>query len=279
MQAVAAASKQEDRAAQAACLNNIGLLDWDEGRLRDAEMRLKESIRLAHLVRDHLGEAQGLENLARLSEVQNRHDEVSNILLESSEAFRRAGEIAEFKRLQAACAEVLGRQGRFDAAVELCTRALERPEFRKRKGLFQRFPGYDHGDLSLASTLVEVLRESGDRRRALKELVRFESMASATGDPDQAARAKLLASMISEDSGELEAALRSLEDAQTLLRGTGNHEGLIAVHMRLGLVEEKLGDYEAAETNYREAARHAEVVGDKHARSLALENLATVRKG
>jgi len=278
-QALTIASKQEDRAAQAACLNNLALLDWDEGRLRDAEMRLKESVRLAHVIRDHLGEAKGLENLARLSEAQNRLEEAPNILLESSEAFRRAGELSEFKRLQAVCAEALCRQRRFDSATELCTRGLERPEFRKRKGLFQRSPVYDYGDLALASALVEAFRESGERKRAMKELERYESMASAMGDEDQIAKGKLLASMISEDSGELETAVRSLKEAETLLRGSGNHEGLIAVHVRLGQLAEKLGDYESAERNYQEAARHAEIVGDRHAQSLALDNLAMVSKG
>ncbi len=277
-QALTIASKEEDRAAQAACLNNLGLLDWDEGRLRDAEVRLKESVRLAHVIRDHLGEARGLENLARLSEVQNRLDEVPNMLLESSEAFRRAGEISEFKRLQAACAEALGAQGRFEAAAEICVRGLERPEFRRRKGLFQRSPVFDFGDLALSSALIDVLRESGDRRRAQKELSRYHSMASAIGDVSQVAKGKLLASMVNEDSGELEAAVRSLEEAKTLLRAAGNHDGLIAVHMRLGMIEEKMGDYEAAGLNYKEAARHAEVVGDKHAQSLALENLASAKK-
>lgn len=277
-QALTIASKQEDRAAQAACLNNLALLDWDEGRLRDAEVRLKESVRLAHVIRDHLGEARGLENLARLSGAQNRVEEVPNIFLESSEAFRRAGEISEFKRLQAACAEALGAQGRFESAAEMCVRGLERPEFRRRKGLFQRSPVFDYGDLALSSTLVDILRESGDRRRAQKELARYESMASAIGDVSQIARGKLLASMISEDSGALEIAVRNLEEAKTLLRAAGNHDGLIAVHMRLGMLEEKLGDYKSAESDYKEAARHAEVVGDKHAQSLALENMASAKR-
>ncbi len=277
-QALTISSKQEDRAAQAVCLNNLALLDWDEGRLRDAEVRLKESVRLAHVIRDHLGEAKGLENLARLSEAQNRLEEVPNIFLESSEAFRRAGEISEFKRLQAACAEALGTQGRFEAAMEICVRGLERPEFRRKKGLFQRLPVFDYGDLALSSALVDLLRMSGDRRRAQKELARYQSIASAIGDVSQIARGKLLSSMVSEDSGALESAVRDLEEAKTLLRAAGNHDGLIAVHMRLGMLEEKLGDYQSAELNYKEAARHAEVVGDKHAQSLALENLASAKK-
>jgi len=277
--ALTIATKQEDRAAQAACLNNLALLDWDDGRLRDAEARLKESVRLAHVIRDHLGEAKGLENLARLTDALGRLDEVPNVLLESSEAFRRAGEISEFKRLQAACAEVLGRQRRFDVAVDLCLRCLERPEFRKRKGLFQRTPVYDQGDLALASALVDILRESGDRKRAHRELARLKSMASSLGDQDELAKGELLASMVNEDSGDLDAAVKSLGEAETILRATGNHEGLIAVHMRLGMLHEKLGSYEAAGKDYREAARHAELAGDRYAESLALENLAAVGKG
>ena len=277
--ALALATMEEDRSAQAACLNNLALLDWDEGRLRDAEVRLKESVRLAHVVRDPLGEANGLENLALLMKAENHFDDASNILLESSAAFRRAGEISESKRLLAACAESLGEQGRFEAGIELCEKALARPELRRRKGLFQRTPLYDRGDLALSSALTNLLRESGDYKRARKELSGFIGMARAYGDPAEVAEGSMIAAMIDEGSGDLDKSEEHLREAERLLTEAGDHAGLVAVHMRLGILDEKRDDYTGAARHYEEAARHADASGDAGAKSLAEESVAMVKKG
>ena len=276
--ALTLATMQEDRSAQAACLNNLALLDWDEGRLRDAEVRLKESVRLAHLVKDPLGEGNGLENLASLMKAQNHLADASNILLESSEAFRRAGEMSESKRLLAACATSLGAQGRFETGIELCEKALARPELRRRKGLFQRAPRYDRGDLALSSALTDLLRESGDYRRARKELAGFMAIAGAVGDTTELARGSMMAAMIDEGSGDLDGSVKHLREAERLLTQAGDHGGLIAVHMRLGIVDEKRDDYSGAARHYEEAARHADFIGNMDAKSLAEESLAMVKK-
>jgi len=276
--ALSLATMDENRPAQAACLNNLALLDWDEGKLRDAELRLKESVRLARAVKDHLGEARGLENLAELFRVQVKLSEMTNLLLESSEAFRRAGEPVEFKRLQASCAESLGEQGRYEEAIAMCQKALEKPELRRRSGLFQKSPRFDNGDLALSSTLADLFRESGDLKGAAKEIARYTEMACAVGDSSMIAKGSLLRSLVFEDSGDLESAAEALEKAEEVLRSAGNSEGLVAVHMRRGIVEEKRGNDAAAAKHYAEAARHAGLIGDSRAYSLATESLRMVKE-
>jgi len=201
------------------------------------------------------------------------------VLMESSEAFRRAGEMVEFKRLQAACATALGDQGKIPEGIELCANSLERPELRPRKGLFQKQTRYDSGDVALSSALVDLLRMGGDFKKAEKELARFNSIADWMGDSSIKARGVLMLAMVNEDSGNLDEAVKSLEVAEKLLRSVGNSEGLIAVHMRSGIVQEKRGDDEAAAKHYEEAARQAELAGDKAAHAFALENLASIRRG
>jgi hypothetical protein len=49
------------------------------------------------------------------------------------------------------------------------------------------------------------------------------------------------------------------------------------VHMRRGMVQEKRGEYSAAEKDYAEAARQAEIAGDKAAFELAKKNLESLR--
>jgi tetratricopeptide (TPR) repeat protein len=272
------ATQEENRSSQAACLNNLGLLDWDEGRLREAEVRLKESVRLSHAVKDHLGEAHGLENLAELFRLQSRIVEMNTLLLESADAFRRAEEFEDFKRLQAQCAESLGDQGKFSEGIEKCRNALETPEFRRRRGLFQKGPRFDKGDTLLSLALIDLLRRSGDLKGGAKEVSRYSSMAESIGDPSILAKGKLEAALISEDSGDLGSAVSALEKAEGMLRSAGDSEGLIAVHMRLGIVQEKLGLEGPAADHYSEAARHAELVGNRRALAIALENLKSVKK-
>jgi tetratricopeptide (TPR) repeat protein len=276
--ALTLATQEENRSSQAACLNNLGLLDWDEGRLREAEVRLKESVRLSHAVKDHLGEAHGLENLAELFRLQSRIVEMNTLLLESADAFRRAEEFEDFKRLQAQCAESLGDQGKFADGIEMCRNALETPELRRRRGLFQKGPRFDKGDTLLSLALIDLLRRSGDLKGAAKEVSRYSSMAESIGDSSILAKGKLEAALISEDSGDLGSAVSALEKAEGMLRSAGDSEGLIAVHMRLGIVQEKLGLEGPAAEHYSEAARHAELVGNRRALAVALENLRSVKK-
>jgi tetratricopeptide (TPR) repeat protein/DNA-binding MarR family transcriptional regulator len=278
-EALSFAAKAEDRPLQAACLNNLALLDWDEGDLLDAEMKFKESVRLAHAVKDHGGEARGLENLASLYKAQLKLGEMTTVLMESSEAFRRAGEVVEFKRLQAACAAALGDQRRYSEGIEVCQNALERPDLRRSRGLFQKSPRFDSGDVALSSALVDLLRASGDHKMAQKELARYNAIADAMGDQSAKAKGSLMQALLLEDLGNLDDAIKSLSEAEGLLRGAGNSEGLIAVHMRWGIVEEKRGNVEGAARHYEAAARHAELSGNKYAYALALENNQSVKSG
>ncbi|HJX04536.1 MAG TPA: tetratricopeptide repeat protein [Thermoplasmata archaeon] len=274
--ALSLSTKAEDRSSQAASLNNIALLEWDQGNLGDAELRLKEAVKLAHAVKDHDGEARGLENLAGLYRVEGRLAEAASVFLESAEAFRRAGDVSESKRLHAMSAETLGMFGKFSQGIDLCEKAFERAELRRSRGLFQRSPRYDPGDVALATALVELLRASGDPRRAQKELIRYEMIADSMEDTVLKARGRVMLAIIQEETGNLDGAIKSLSEAEAVLRTAGSHEGLIAVHMRGGVISEKLGDDASALRHYEEAARHAEMCGDKTALGLAEENIKSM---
>lgn len=274
--AMSIASSAEDRSAQGACLNNLAMLDWDEGRLRDAEARLKESVRLSHAVKNHAGEARALENLAALLGAQTRTPEMTELLMESAEAFRRSGEVEEYKRMIAGCAESLGLQGKAEEGVALCRNAVANPEVSRRPRFLNRSPGFDKGDAALALTLVGLLRRSGDLKSAEAEVNRLYSIAKSLDDPVLKAKAKVELALVKESSGDLEGAVGYLAEAEDIVRAAGDKRGLIAVHMMMGNLEEKKGDYEAARERYKEAAMQAELVGDGAAMGAASKNLAAL---
>lgn len=272
------ATRAERRALQAACLNNIALVELDQGRLADAERKMKESVRLAHAVRDFGGEARGLENLARLEGLLGRTSDSATLYQESSEAFRKAGELEECKRMLAKSALLLCSLGRHAEAVEMCEKALTRPELRKRRGLFEKGQSFDAGDLELSSTIVSIARASGDLKLARKELARYTAMAEAMGDPVLIADSKLTQSVVEEETGRLDEAAQRSREALEILRTTGGTEGLIAANMRLGTVLEKKGAYSEAAEHYEQAAVLAERIGDRLALSVARDCLRSVQE-
>ena len=277
--ALSLSTKAEDRPSQAACLNNIALLEWDQGRLDEAEMKLRESVKLTHAVKDHDGEARGLENLAGLYRAEGKLSEAATVFQESAEAFRRSGGMEDFKRMVSVSAETLGMMARYGPAIELCEKTVARPDLHKRKGLFQRSPRYDSGDVALSSALVELLRASGDLKRARKELLKYETIVDSIGDAVLRARERLTLGIIQEESGDLDESIVTYSQAEEILRGAGNNEGLIAVHMRKGTVEEKRGNYSAAAEEYRAAASIAERIDDSTSLRVAKESLESVSQG
>jgi tetratricopeptide (TPR) repeat protein/DNA-binding MarR family transcriptional regulator len=275
-EALIISTKSENRAAQAACLNNIGILDWEGGHPGEAETRFRDSLRLARAAKDHAGEARALENYAAYCRSYNRFDESANLLMESSEAHARAGDIMEAKRLRSLHAESMADQGRLDEAVKSCRAALSDPSLRKRKGFLQSSMVVDTGDAHLMLTLIDVLRISGDRESALQELDRYTQLTGQFDSHVLTARGCLERAMVFEDSADFEDALEALTEAEKLLSRAGDDEGLIAVHMRRGVIEEKRGNSSLAAQHYESAFRHADLSGNEKAKTIALDNLHAV---
>lgn len=272
-EALALATSKEDRSAQAACLNNLAMLEWDEGRLREAELRLKESIRLSHAVKNHAGEARALENLAALYMAQAKSEESVRLLLESSEAYRRSGELEETKRVVATCGEALGGQGRLSEGIQVCRDAISKPELKRKSGLFQKGSRYDKGDASLSLVLVSLLRASGELKGAEQEVDRLVDIAESLDDSVLHSKAKIELALVKESAGDLKSASVLLSEAESLLNTVGDKGGLVAVHLVSGNIEEKRGRYEVARSHYEEAVRQAELIGDGSAMAAASRNL------
>jgi len=275
-EALIISTKSENRAAQAACLNNIAILDWQGGHPGEAETRFRDSLRLARTSKDHAGEAHARENYAAYCRAYNRFDESANLLMESSEAHARAGDIMEAKRLRSLHAESMADQGRLDEAIKSCRDALLDPSLRKRKGFLQSSMTVDTGDAHLMLTLIDILRISGDRESALQELDRYTHLIEQFDSPVLTARGWLERAMIFEDSADFENAIEALKEAEKVLSRAGDDEGLIAVHMRWGVIEEKRGSSSLAAQHYESASRHADVTGNEKAKAIALDNFHTV---
>ena len=274
--ALTIATKAENRAAQAACLNNIAILDWEDGIPGDAERKFRESVRMAHSVKDAIGEAKTLENFARFCSAFKRFDESSNLLLEASGAYVRMNEVSEAKRVRLLAAEAMADGGRTKEAIDSLRETLADPALRRRKGLFRSSPSIDSGDAEIRLALISLLRTSGDFDKARAALDSYMSLVEPLDDHALSARGMMEKAMILEESGDLAAASAALEDVERALTRVGARDGLIAVNMRRGVIHEKLGDMDMAAEYYGRAEVLAKREGDDKARTIAMENLTSV---
>jgi tetratricopeptide (TPR) repeat protein/DNA-binding MarR family transcriptional regulator len=270
--ALSIAARTENRSAQAACMNNLALLNWESGAPGDAERMFRESVRLSHAAGDHMGEGRALENFSHFCRSYVRMDEAANLLTEAASAYARAGDTVESKRARAAYAEVLADQERLADAISTCKSALADPSLSRRRGLFQERASRDAGDHALILTLTTLLRLSGEYGEARDELNKLIEDADSSGDSSLLAKGKLEAAMIAESAGDLELSSSLLSDAEKLLLGEVDREGLIAVYLRLGIVSEKMGAVDVAAKHYESAIRQAELAGNAKALTIAMES-------
>jgi tetratricopeptide (TPR) repeat protein/DNA-binding MarR family transcriptional regulator len=274
--AMSLSARAENRSAQAACMNNLAMLDWEMGAPGDAERMFRESVRLAHAAGDSMGEGRALENLSQFLRAFHRLDEATNLLSEASAAYARAGDIVESKRARALYCEAMATQGNFKDAVSACRSSLADPSLRRRRGLFQDSPSLDSGDFALMLTLLSILRLSGEYDEAWIELDKLMKDADRSGEVALMAKGRIEAAMIAESAGDFEKSSSLLSEAEEMLTTTVDREGLIAVYLRLGTVAEKVGSLEKARGYYESAAHQAELAGNTKALAIARDCIESV---
>ncbi|HIH00578.1 TPA: tetratricopeptide repeat protein [Thermoplasmata archaeon] len=276
--ALSIAARAENRSAQAACMNNIAMVEWETGSPGDAERMFRESIRLAHAAGDNMGEGRALENFSRFCRSYHRLEEAANLQLEASAAYARASDVVESKHARSAHCELLWELERHEEAISTCRSGLSSPSLRRRRGLFKDSPLWDSGDFALMLTLVDSLRLAGEYDEAREELRKYAAEAERANDQTLLAKGKMEAAMIAESAGEFEESLARLREAEQILIEMVDREGLIAVYLRLGTVEEKMGDIDSARTHYLSAARQAEMAGNHRALAIAKDSMESVSR-
>jgi tetratricopeptide (TPR) repeat protein len=257
----------------AANLNNLALVEWEEGDLRKAEADLRESISVAGSAGDLVGEGIGQTNLADLYGVQQRDRESENLRLESAETFRRAGDAVQYKNIKARWALAISGSGRCGEAIGAMERLIGASGKSIRRGRGSRSATVDDGDLALLMALITVHRSCGESEKAVSSVETLMQLAKDLERRALEAQAGMEEALNEEASGNLAAALDHLKGAEAILREQGNSEGLGAVYLRSGMILVQMGERDRALVELRESARHAERSGNAMALASALDEL------
>ncbi|MCU0860767.1 MAG: tetratricopeptide repeat protein, partial [Methanomassiliicoccales archaeon] len=264
------AERLGDLRVMAAALNNLALVEWDDGFPSRSEPLMERSVALAHQAEDLVGEARALQNLSSLLRAQAREGEALQRMAEAEAAFHRAGEVEECRKATVARAELFADLGREAEGIELLRKALAEPAHRTP---FRRKGRGAQGEGRLREGLVRQLRECGRLDEAEQEALALEALAVRLDDARMAARAKIELDAILEDEGKEGGAVEALESAREELARVGDAAGLAVVHLRLGELARKVGDRGKALRELREAARQASLSGSLLAEASTLEDL------
>lgn len=251
-----------DRSVQAAGINNLAMIDWEDGAVDRAEEGLRASARLARQVKDYSGEGRALDNLAQLYRHRLQMEGAATALREASASHLRAGRPDRAARSLVRGAGILAELGRTEEALGHIQRFMD---------LLPRKPSGQAAEAFSAALLasLEMHRSRGDFRTALRE--GQEGLTSLRGED----RARLLTELaLAHDGlGETAQAQELLVKAEDILRSLDSTAGLTAVLMRRGMLEEKEGNLERAVASYREALWQSERSADARGEAVARENL------
>jgi tetratricopeptide (TPR) repeat protein len=168
--ALAAARRTGDRAAEAAALLQIGRADWQQSRLQQASDHYRQALVLFRAAGDRAGEAQALGNLGVTETDQGRNEQAARHQQEAGAIYRDIGDRLGQARALSNLGRARQQQGRYHEAARYHQQSLD----------LSRGIGDHHGEASALARLGVIdLRQSRYQEAAgyLKQaLARFHDM-------------------------------------------------------------------------------------------------------
>jgi tetratricopeptide (TPR) repeat protein/predicted Ser/Thr protein kinase len=254
-----------DQAAQAKCLNDLGLVLKDRGRLDEAESLLQEALTRQRESRSggSAEVARSLDLLGSVKRDQGDYQASESLHREALAIYRGAGGDSPLAmtRCMNNLARVLCEKSDFLAAEPLCRESLE----TRRKLLGEEHPF----TASSAEVLAAVLKARGEYAEA-EALYRDALRICRKQLGEEHGRvARILINMASalNRQGKYEEARTCYRDALDIVRKRegDDHPAVASILGNLGTLEFALGQYQEAARLFREAlAKTRKVLGEEH---------------
>lgn len=267
--ALRAARATHDRAAEAAALNHLGLVQWASGAYAAAERNIGAALELVRTVGDWRGQARALHGAGLVALASARYADAESHLREALANFKEMGDEVG----SAAALDDLGlldqRKGRYASAFESHDRALS-----LRRGVGDRA-----GEARALADLGAVHGLRGGYERGLLHC--HQALALATGIGDRASTARALATRgrIHERLGDYGEAFDDQRRAMVIVRATGDRAGKARALADLGDLHGRTGRPELATRHHRWALALSRRIGDRSAEVKALNGLGETDAG
>jgi DNA-binding SARP family transcriptional activator len=262
--ALSAARRTGDRAAEATTLNQIGSIDWQQGRLQQAADHYRQALDLFRAAGDRTGEAHALGALGFSETGLGRCEQAARHQQEAAAIFRAIGDRLGETRALGLLGLARQRQGRYQEAVGYHQQTLDLSrEIGDRPG--------EAWALARLGVIDLRLGRCQDAAGYLQQaLALFHEMGHAGGESEILARL----GEVHEELGRYEQAARAFEQALAMSHEIGDPVREAAALNGLGNVLFQTGDAEQARAHHATALRLASEAGSPREQARAHSGLA-----
>jgi DNA-binding SARP family transcriptional activator/tetratricopeptide (TPR) repeat protein len=258
-----AARATHDRAAEAAALNDLGLVHWASGDYVAAEQDISAALELVRAIGDWRGQARALHGTGLVALASARYADAEVHLREALDTFKEMGDEVG----SAAVLDDLGlldqRKGRYAHAFDSHGRALS-----LRRGVGDRA-----GEARTLAHLGTVHGLWGGYERGLAHCGQALALAAEIDDRVSTARALAARGRIHERLGEYVQAFVDQRRALAIVRTIGDRAGEVRALADLADLYLRIGRPELATRHHRSALGLARRIGARSAEVNALNGL------
>jgi tetratricopeptide (TPR) repeat protein len=258
-----AARQAGDQAAEAAALNNLGVVAWRQGRYTQAATCFRQALTLCREAGDQAAEATALNRLGLVDFQQGRYQQAAVHHQRALALCRRAGNRAGEARALGNLGGVAWRQGRYQQAGEHLRQALT----------MHRQIGDPAGQSEALGVLGIIALRQGRYQEAAGQFGEALALCRQTGNRIGEADALTYLGVTALREGQCEQAAVHLEEALDLSRQTGDRPTEAYALAGLGELALRLYRYQAAAGHLRLALELFREVGDLAGQAQALNGL------
>jgi DNA-binding SARP family transcriptional activator/Tfp pilus assembly protein PilF len=238
-----AASRTRDRAAEATAHTNLGLVDWRQGRYRQAAGHHRKAMRISREIGDRHGEAAALNNLGIVYERQGRLEQAAHRYRQAAALSAELGDRTGEARSLANLGGIDCMRGRYERALRHLRRSLV---------IFREISDHQGESAALAGLGV-VNGHQGRYEQAAQDYRQALAVASGIGDRTGEIAARNGLGVVLLAAGHAEQAGAQHSAALALARGIGEKYEQAQAHHGLAQAYHVTGDHCQARYHWKHA--------------------------
>jgi DNA-binding SARP family transcriptional activator/predicted negative regulator of RcsB-dependent stress response len=259
-----AARRTGDHAAEAAALDHVAGVYWQQSRYQQADDHLQQALALFRQTGDRLGEACTLTNLGVIRAAQGRYQEASTLNVQGLDIYRQAGDLSGEMRCLSDLGNTEERQGRYQQAARHHDESLA----------IARKIGDRYMECSALINLGTARMWQGDLPQAAGYLGQALALCPETSDRSQQAEALTRTGDVCLRQGRPQDACDCFQEALALYQEIGDRSGEADALNGLGEALLVAGQPSRARARHTTACDIASDIGDKYQQARAHDGLA-----
>ncbi|NEP02332.1 MAG: tetratricopeptide repeat protein [Symploca sp. SIO2E9] len=256
----------EDKAGEAAALNNLGEVYLGLGEYATARENLQQALIIRQAIYDIAGQAETLNHLGIVERRLGKYSPALELHQQALEFATTIGNRAIEAESLHNMAAIWARRGNYKRALELYEQALVR----------RRETGDSFHQGRTLNNIGGIYYSLGQYQQALEFYQQALVIAREIGNRASEGRILNNLGLINRQSGQYQQALEFYQQALAILTDVGDRANIGNILNSLGIVYESLGQYQEALESYQQSLVIAQEIGNQTSEANALDNIGGI---